>query len=887
MSDGSVHGRTRGADPVASVAAWLLLSLGIVACGLPLVAAGILAIDTRPVDIAPSPAGVVGVAGGSDAAGLSLPSPGGTPAAIAGRTIAWSAGVGMLAMVIGWLPGRWLGRARGRARGPMAALLLLPATIPAYAGFHAWWQAWPVGSPLHRWVVERDLVPDARAVTLAVALAAWSWPVVAACVAPAAARHARHREDAMRLDGRGRWRRGLVAARGEWSAAVLGGLLVMVLVAGNTTAFDLAQVYVIGNELRAMDALGQSPRELVAVGGPFLLAAGVGAGLVWTATRPGRSIRRGPGAGDRTPPPAGGVSVAWTGALLGLTAVVPLGLAVSGLPARGDVAAFLRLNGDGLLRSVLLAGGVAALAAAACLLAILAMTGAGRRRATAAAGLAVAAMLAPAFLFTAGVEAVWNRGWPGPAASDAWSPAMLIYRTPVILVLAAVARTLAPAILLARWAADGRRPAARELCRLDAAGGPVRRLRQVGPRAMGAAVAAAAIAFVQVLGDASVVVRLAPPGFDPIAGTLLNAMHYQRGDTVLLGVLAIVAAAGVAALSLALGTGLGGRAGVRGGLRAGGPLVLMVAAVALLLGGCGSAGADEDDRVAPPLPSPEIHGFSGTGPGQFSYPRAMAADAERGRVYVIDKTARVQVFDPEGRYLMQWRMPEFDQGKPTGISVGPDGTVWVADTHENRVMGFSPDGAERMRFGEPGTGPGGFVYPTDVAVDAEGRLYVSEYGGNDRIQVFAPDGSFLRSFGRFGTGDGAFNRPQALLFTPDGRRLLVADSCNHRIVVLDPATGAFERVIGGPGIEPGRFHYPYEIAWFDEGVLLVSEFGNNRIQLVDLEGRSLGRHGGVGAIPGRLKYPWGAVRIADRVLVLDSGNNRMQAVSVGAIRPRG
>jgi DNA-binding beta-propeller fold protein YncE len=281
-----------------------------------------------------------------------------------------------------------------------------------------------------------------------------------------------------------------------------------------------------------------------------------------------------------------------------------------------------------------------------------------------------------------------------------------------------------------------------------------------------------------------------------------------------------------------------------------------------------------------------MHGASGTGPGQFSYPRAIAADPARGRLYVIDKTARVQVFEVDGgvRHAFHWRMPRFDRGKPSGVSVDADGTVWVADTHEHRVMAFGPDGRERLRFGSVGEGPGELVYPTDVAFGPGGRLYVSEYGGNDRISVFERDGSFVRSFGRFGTGDGAFNRPQAMLFSPDGGTLWIADSCNHRLVAVDPATGDFVCTIGAPGTEPGRFHYPYDLAWFDEDVLLVSEFGNNRVQLVTVDGASLGTWGGVGAEPGRLKYPWGAVRLRDRAYVLDSGNNRLQEVPARRLR---
>jgi DNA-binding beta-propeller fold protein YncE len=61
------------------------------------------------------------------------------------------------------------------------------------------------------------------------------------------------------------------------------------------------------------------------------------------------------------------------------------------------------------------------------------------------------------------------------------------------------------------------------------------------------------------------------------------------------------------------------------------------------------------------------------------------------------------------------------------------------------------------------------------------------------------------------------------------------------------------------------------------GNLIVCEFGNNRLQLFDADGVSLGIYGGAGREPGQLAYPWGvAVDGRGRVFVVDAGNNRIQ-----------
>ena len=298
-----------------------------------------------------------------------------------------------------------------------------------------------------------------------------------------------------------------------------------------------------------------------------------------------------------------------------------------------------------------------------------------------------------------------------------------------------------------------------------------------------------------------------------------------------------------------------------------------ICGLAMALGGC----TPDDPNQPQSLEPLNVFGVAGTALGQFAYPRAIDVDFAREYIYVVDKQARVQRFGFDCRPQMQWRMPEHSNGKPTGISIAPDGTVFVPDTHYFRVIAYDPDGNEIMRFGEYGREPGQFIYTTDVAFGPQGRLYVSEYGGNDRVQVFDSSGRFIFQFGSMGSEPGQFSRPQSMTFNREQTELFIADACNHRIDVFDP-DGHFLRSFGKPGRAAGELTYPYGLAMLADGTLMVAEFGNNRLQRFDQAGNSLGIFGTIGRGPGELQYPWAVAGAQDRVFVLDSGNNRVQVI---------
>ncbi|UCE50485.1 MAG: 6-bladed beta-propeller, partial [Phycisphaerales bacterium] len=299
-------------------------------------------------------------------------------------------------------------------------------------------------------------------------------------------------------------------------------------------------------------------------------------------------------------------------------------------------------------------------------------------------------------------------------------------------------------------------------------------------------------------------------------------------------------------------------------------LSVAFAVCAISLAGCdGKSRPPEETKIL------STFGETGRGQGQFIYPRAIDITAD-GKLFVVDKTGRIQKFDSKGFYITTIEMPVIEMGKPTGLSVAPNGNLYVADTHYHRVLVFSPQGKILDEFGKFGEDDGCFIYPTDVAFAADGRTFVSEYGGNDRISVFTAQGDFLFCFGSAGSGPDQFSRPSAICIDESRKRLYVADACNHRIAIYD-FDGELIGHIGSTGRDPGRLRYPYDLTLLADGTLVVCEYGNNRVQLFDADGQSLAVYGQPGRRLGELAYPWGvAVDARRRAFIVDSGNMRIQ-----------
>ncbi|TWU07725.1 NHL repeat-containing protein [Stieleria varia] len=323
---------------------------------------------------------------------------------------------------------------------------------------------------------------------------------------------------------------------------------------------------------------------------------------------------------------------------------------------------------------------------------------------------------------------------------------------------------------------------------------------------------------------------------------------------------------------------------------------LLAGAACSLASGCVPMGSGD----VPDL----VWGRRGQSDGRFLKPRAITID-RRDRLYIVDTTGRIQVFDADGNQQRVWKTPETANGRPTGLSIRyadniDDDCLLVADTHYYRTLVYTLQGEllpEQQIGGTPGQEPGQFAFVTEAVCDHDGCYYIGEYGDSDRIQKFDPDRRFMTQWGGTGRERDKFVRPQSLIV--EKNVLWVADACNHRIKRFDITTptpslidvwggsgdgstaGPSDGPSDGPGDGPGEYSYPYDIALASDGSLLVCEYGNQRIQRISPDGEPISIWGGPGFQPGQLYQPWGLVIDSlNRVHVLDSNNHRVQRYSL-------
>ncbi|MCG3136948.1 MAG: hypothetical protein HJJLKODD_00786 [Phycisphaerae bacterium] len=307
---------------------------------------------------------------------------------------------------------------------------------------------------------------------------------------------------------------------------------------------------------------------------------------------------------------------------------------------------------------------------------------------------------------------------------------------------------------------------------------------------------------------------------------------------------------------------------------------VMLVHIVLMGGVIGGTGACRPAEKSVPLATElPVIGGSGTQTGHFIEPRAIAVNHE-GQLYVIDRSGRLQQFDNTGLVLQTWTIPDAveTRGKPSGLGLDSTGRLYIADTHNHRVLVMNQQGQELLRFGELGEGPGQFFLPTDVAIDEEGAIFVSEYGGHDRISKFDHQGHFLFSFGDLGAGSAALRRPSGMNFDHH-QQLWVADTNNHRVVCFT-RQGELVRTFGEMGTAPGQLRFPRDVIETQPGVLAVVEEYNHRVSFFTTAGEYLYCVGQPGNEIGQFNTPLNLAWSSNCLYVVDSKNHRLQRLWV-------
>ena len=143
-----------------------------------------------------------------------------------------------------------------------------------------------------------------------------------------------------------------------------------------------------------------------------------------------------------------------------------------------------------------------------------------------------------------------------------------------------------------------------------------------------------------------------------------------------------------------------------------------------------------------------------------------------GNIWVVDAPGHViYKMDATGRVLMELGSKGISGvsrttfNLPTDVAFGPTGEIYVSDGYGNaRVVKYDADGQYVLQWGSRGTGPGEFGLPHNLAVDAAGRVYVTDRD-NQRVQVFSADGEFLAEWRDIGGNSALFMTSDQQLWT--------------------------------------------------------------------------------------------------------------------------
>lgn len=261
---------------------------------------------------------------------------------------------------------------------------------------------------------------------------------------------------------------------------------------------------------------------------------------------------------------------------------------------------------------------------------------------------------------------------------------------------------------------------------------------------------------------------------------------------------------------------------------------------------------------------------------------------------------------------------------PIAVAVDVDGTVYVADAGNDRIVAISPTGVASSVRGHTGNRVGELSFPSAVTVGADGVTFVSD-AGNNRIQTFGPsrntelsiigstvrlaaprglaispsghllvadsrhhqiirvtfDGQPASAFGRRGTARGEFDTPKGIAIAPNGM-IVIADAANHRIQCIAP-DGRPIWSTGYRGVGPGDFLNPEGIVVADDGTIWVADTGNDRIQGFTPDGTPKWTWGRRGRHDGELDSPTGlAADGAGALVIADANNHRILRVARSA-----
>jgi len=220
--------------------------------------------------------------------------------------------------------------------------------------------------------------------------------------------------------------------------------------------------------------------------------------------------------------------------------------------------------------------------------------------------------------------------------------------------------------------------------------------------------------------------------------------------------------------------------------------------------------------------------------GSFSVPQPVSVAVSKDRI-AVGSVSGFAVLDKQGKPLgvngSRGKGPDqFDYVH--GIAFGPDGSIYVSDSYNNRLSAYEPNGKRRwiIRTGAPAN---------------------SAEISNNMLGSETPSDTVLK-------GGDALQLPLGL--TVDGAgRVVVIDMYDCAMAVFEPKTGKFIGKYGDVGAEDGQFFYPVSVS-YDTGRdwFTVADAMNRRVQIVRIPGSGAGAASVAATVGRALAGPWRA-----------------------------
>ena len=207
------------------------------------------------------------------------------------------------------------------------------------------------------------------------------------------------------------------------------------------------------------------------------------------------------------------------------------------------------------------------------------------------------------------------------------------------------------------------------------------------------------------------------------------------------------------------------------------------------------------------LKNSSFYYFGNSGQGKLRKPINIFIDPATGEKYVADPVRQqVVVFGPDDNYVRAYGTAF--ESKAVDVAVW-EGEVFVVDVGSHQIDVYDKvSGNLLRRIGERGPEPGHFNFPSNIAIDAEGNLYVSD-SFNFRIQKLDRNGNVLKVIGEVGDAPGTFTRARGLAVDRDGI-LYVVDAA-FELVQLFNKDGRCLMWFPSGGEDPGALVLPADI----------------------------------------------------------------------------